>query len=404
VLVLVAPGQGAQTPGFLTPWLDVPGVADRLTWWSAVADLDLIHYGTEADADTIRDTAIAQPLLVASGIAAALALFPHPADAFRQVGAAAGHSVGELTAAAGTGAITAESALTLVRERGRAMAAAAQVTRTSMTAVLGGDLEEVLGKIAEHGLTPANNNGAGQIVAAGTVEQLAAFQADPPAGARLRALSVAGAFHTEHMAPAVDRLGQLAKAVTTQDPRVRYISNRDGRVVHSGREIVDRIVSQIANPVRWDLCMETMRELGVTGILEVPPAGTLTGIAKRALKGVETFALKTPDQLDAAREFVAKHAEPVHNPLNAAPTWRLLVAPFSGLVQRGHVEEGAQLARGEHVVTVVSRREEQKLFAEHGGTVLEWLVEDGDPVSPGQPLIRIHPRAESFHSNAEAFH
>jgi [acyl-carrier-protein] S-malonyltransferase len=404
VLVLVAPGQGAQTPGFLTPWLDVPGVADRLTWWSAVADLDLIRYGTEADADTIRDTAIAQPLLVASGIAAALALFPHPAEAFRQVGAAAGHSVGELTAAAGTGAITAESALTLVRERGRAMAAAAEVTRTSMTAVLGGETEEVLGKIAEHGLTPANNNGAGQIVAAGTVEQLAAFQADPPAGSRLRPLSVAGAFHTEHMAPAVDRLTQLAKGVTAQDPRVRYISNRDGRVVHSGREIVDRIVSQIANPVRWDLCMDTMRELGVTGILEVPPAGTLTGIAKRALKGVETFALKTPDQLDAAREFVAKHAEPVYNPLNAAPTWRLLVAPFSGTVQRGHIEEGTQLAPGEHVLTIVSRREEQKLFAEHGGTVLEWLVEEGDPVSPGQPLVRIHPKAESFHSSAEAFH
>jgi [acyl-carrier-protein] S-malonyltransferase len=199
------------------------------------------------------------------------------------------------------------------------------------------------------------------------------------------------------MAPAVQRLGELAKGVTTQDPRVRYISNRDGRVVHSGREVVDRIVSQIANPVRWDLCMDTMRELGVTGILEVPPAGTLTGIAKRALKGVETFALKTPDQLDAAREFVAKHAEPVHNPLNAAPTWRLLVAPFSGTVQRGRLDEGTVLSPGEHVVTIVSRREQQKLVAEHGGTVIEWLVEDGDPVSPGQPLVRIHPEAEVAH-------
>jgi [acyl-carrier-protein] S-malonyltransferase len=397
VLVLVAPGQGAQTPGFLTPWLDVPGVADRIAWWSAVADLDLVHYGTEADADTIRDTAIAQPLLVASGIAAALALFPHPAEAFRQVGAAAGHSVGELTAAAGTGAITAEAAMTLVRERGRAMAAAAAVTRTSMTAVLGGDLDEVLAKITEHGLTPANNNGPGQIVAAGTVEQLAAFEADPPAGARLRGLSVAGAFHTEHMAPAVDRLAVLSKGVSTRDPRVRYISNRDGQVVHSGREIVSRIVAQIANPVRWDLCMDTMRELGVTGILEVPPAGTLTGIAKRALKGVETFALKTPDQLDAAREFIANHAESAHTSLNSTPTWRLLVAPFSGTVQRGGIDEGAVLAPGEHVVTIVSRREQQKLTAEHGGTVIEWLVEDGDPVSPGQPLVRIHPKAEAAH-------
>ena len=397
MLVLVAPGQGSQTPGFLTPWLELPGFADRLAWWSAVADLDLVHYGTEADADTIRDTAIAQPLLVASGIAAALALFPHPAEAFRQVGAAAGHSVGELTAAAGTGAITAEAAITLVRERGRAMAGAAAATETSMTAVLGGDAEEVLAKIAEHGLTPANNNGPGQIVAAGTVEQLAAFAADPPAGARLRGLSVAGAFHTEHMAPAVDHLTRLAKGITTQHPRVRYISNRDGRVVHSGREIVDRIISQIANPVRWDLCMDTMRELGVTGILEVPPAGTLTGIAKRNLKGVATFALKTPDQLDAAREFVAEHAESAHTPLNAAPDWRLLVAPFSGTVQRGQPDAGSVLVPGEHLATIVSRREEQKLFAEHGGTLIEWLVEDGDPVSPGQPLIRIHPKAEAAH-------
>lgn len=402
MLVLVAPGQGAQAPGFLAPWLEVPGVADRLAWWSAVADLDLVHYGTEADADTIRDTAIAQPLLVASGMAAALALFPHPAEAFGRVGAAAGHSVGELTAAAGTGAITAESAMVLVRERGRAMAAAAAVTRTSMTAVLGGDPDEVVAKLEEHGLTPANRNGAGQIVAAGTVEQLAALQADPPKGSKLRALSVAGAFHTEHMAPAVARMEQLAKGVSSRDPRVRYISNRDGAVVHSGREIVARLVDQIANPVRWDLCMETMRELGVTGLLEVPPAGTLTGLAKRALPGVATFALKTPDQLDAARAFVAEHADQhsADDPLDTAPTWRLVVAPFSGTVRRGlsggeNVEPGTQLAPGAKIGAVVSRREEQVLTAEHGGTVLEWLVEDGDPVAPGQPLVRIHPKAEA---------
>ena len=402
MLVLVAPGQGAQTPGFLAPWLELPGVADRIVWWSAVADLDLVHYGTDADADAIRDTAIAQPLLVAAGIAAALALFPHPAEAFRMVGAAAGHSVGELTAAAGTGAITAESAIALVRERGRAMADAAAKTQTSMVAVLGGDAEEVVAKILEHGLTPANRNGAGQIVAAGTVEQLAAFQADPPGGARLRSLSVAGAFHTTHMAPAVSRMEVLARGVSTRDPRVRYISNRDGAIVHSGREMVDRMVHQIANPVRWDLCMETMRELGVTGLLEVPPAGTLTNLAKRALPGVETFALKTPDQLDDARVFVAKHADH-HNAahsLDASPTWRLVVAPFSGTVRRGlpggdSVEPGVELAPGAKIGVVSSRREERTLVAEHGGTVLEWLVEDGDPVAPGQPLLRIHPKAEA---------
>ena len=394
MLVLVAPGQGAQAPGFLKPWLDLPGVADRLTWWSAVADLDLIHYGTEADAETIRDTAVAQPLLVAAALAAVGCLFPHPAEGFRLVGAVAGHSVGELAAAAGAGAITAESAMALVRERGRAMAAAAAVTETSMSAVLGGEPEEVLAKIAQHGLTPANINGAGQIVAAGTVGQLEAFHADPPVKAKLVKLKVAGAFHTEHMAPAVERMRQLAKGVPTRDPRMRYLSCRDGQVVHSGPELLDRIVEQVANPVRWDLCMETMRELGVTGILEVPPAGTLTGLAKRALPGVETFALKNPDQLDAARAFVDKHGADAHNQMDESPTWRLLVAPFGGTVKRGPAQVGAELAEGEVVGAIGSRREEQELTAEHGGTVLEWLVEDGDPVSPGQPIMRIHPKAQ----------
>ena len=392
VLVLVAPGQGAQTPGFLAPWLEVPGFADRLHRWSAVSGLDLVHYGTEADADAIRDTAVAQPLLVAAGIAAAVALFPHPADAFKLVGAASGHSVGEITAAAGAGVISAESALVLVRQRGLRMAEASAATPTGMTAVLGGDPDEVLAKIAEHGLTPANINGAGQIVAAGTLEQLAKFQDDPPAASRLRPLAVAGAFHTAHMAPAVDTLRQLATAVTTRDPRTRLISNADGAVVHSGPEVLRRIVAQVSNPVRWDLCMETMRELGVTGILEVPPAGTLTGLAKRALKGVETFALKTPDDLDAARDFVAKHSEnAAANSMDTAPSWRLVIAPHGGTVRKGGHVAGEVLERGAAVATVVARGDVHEIVVSHGGEILEWLVEDGDPVAPGQPLLRIHP-------------
>lgn len=396
MLVLVAPGQGAQSPGFLTPWLEVPGFADRLTWWSAVAGLDLVHYGTEADAETIKDTAIAQPLLVAAGIAGALALLPHPADAFTMVGAAGGHSVGEITAAAGTGVISAEAAMVFVRERGRLMAQAAAVTPTGMTAVLGGDRDEVLAKIAEHNLVPANSNGAGQIVAAGTLEDLARFQDDGPAGARLRALSVAGAFHTQHMGSAVEQLARLANGITTRDPRTRLVSNADGAVVHDGREVLRRLVAQVSNPVRWDLCMDTFGELGVTGILEVPPAGTLTGLAKRALKGVETFALKTPDDLDAAREFAAKHAEPTHagndaNPLDATPTWRLVIAPHGGTVRRGAVEAGDKLERDAAVATVVARGDEHEITVRHDGQVLEWLVEDGDPVAPGQPLLRVHP-------------
>ena len=206
MLAIVAPGQGAQTPGFLGPWLDEPSFSDRLNWLSAVSGLDLRHYGTEADAETIRDTAIAQPLLVAAGLLAALELFPHPADGYPLVGVVAGHSVGEITAAAGVGVLSAEQAMVFVRERGRAMAEASAATPTSMTAVIGGNPEDVLGRLAAHGLTAANHNGSGQIVAAGTKDQLAALAADPPARARLIELSVAGAFHTVHMQPAVARL------------------------------------------------------------------------------------------------------------------------------------------------------------------------------------------------------
>lgn len=392
MLVIVAPGQGAQAPGFLNPWLEVPDFADRMRWLSAVAELDLVHFGTEADAETIRDTAIAQPLLVAAGLVSALALFPHPSDAFKVVGAAAGHSVGEITAAAGAGTITAEQAMVLVRERGKAMAAAAAAAEpTGMTAVVGGELETVLAKLEEQGLTPANNNGAGQIVAAGTLEQLDKLRANPPEGARLRPLSVAGAFHTHYMAPAVATLERYARAVSVHDPRTRLISNADGAVVHHGRDVLDRIVRQLRAPVRWDLCMRTMEELGATAVIEVPPAGTLTGLIKRALPGVETLALKKPDDLAAARRIVEEHG--AESPLSDAPTWRLVVAPFAGTFKTGAAPLGAILEPGERVGSVVSRREEQPVTAPFGGTIVEWLVEDGDPVSPGQPLVRLHPEA-----------
>ena len=390
MLVIVAPGQGAQTPGFLTPWLEDPTFAARFDWLATVAGIDLARYGTEADADTIRDTKIAQPLLVATGLVAALDLFPHPADAFARIGAVAGHSVGELTAAAGARVITAEQAMVLVRERGNAMADAAAITATGMTAVLGGGRDEVLAAIERHGLTAANDNGPGQLVAAGTTEQLAAFAEDPPAKARLIPLSVAGAFHTTHMGPAVDRMGSLARSVSTHDPRTPVISNRDGQVVHDGRDVLRRMVGQIANPVRWDLCLETMSDLGVTGILEMPPAGTLTGIAKRALKGVETFALKTPDQLDAAREFCDKHGEA--SQIETTPTWRMVVSPAKGTFHIAPEAADADLlGPGAVIGAVASLRDRTDITAAHGGSVVEWLVEDGDLVSPGQPLLRLHP-------------
>ncbi|GAA1584404.1 ACP S-malonyltransferase [Kribbella sancticallisti] len=394
MLVIVAPGQGAQTPGFLAPWLEDPVFENRLHWLSAVAGLDLAHYGTKADADTIRDTAIAQPLLVASSMLAALAVFPHPGDSFTKMGALAGHSVGEIAAAVGAGVISAEQAMVLVRERGKAMAAASALTKTSMTAVLGGDRDEIMAKLEQHGLTAANDNGPGQIVAAGTVEELAALAEDPPAKTRLIPLSVAGAFHTKHMEPAVQTLTGYARSITTHDPRSRLISNRDGQIVHDGRDVLRRLVQQVNAPVRWDLCMQTMADLQVTGILEMTPAGTLTGIAKRALKGVETFALKTPDQLDDARAFVDKHGSP--SEIDASPTWRLLVAPMKGTFTREAQvkrETGDTVAAGEVVATVKSLRDELEVRAPHGGIVVEWLVEEGDPVSPGQPLVRLHPSA-----------
>ncbi|KQY51696.1 MULTISPECIES: acyltransferase domain-containing protein [unclassified Nocardioides] len=390
MLVIVAPGQGAQSPGFLSPWLEDPVFRGRFEWLSTVAGLDLVHYGTEADAETIRETQIAQPLLVAAGLVAALELFPSPADAFGKIGAVAGHSVGELTAAAGARAITAEQAMVLVRERGRLMADAAAQRPTSMTAVLGGDREEVLASLAKHGLTPANDNGPGQIVAAGTVEQLAALAEDPPAKARLIPLSVAGAFHTDHMAPAVERMGSLARSVSTHDPRTVIISNADGQVVHDGREVLARIVKQISQPVRWDLCMDTMLDLGVTGILEMPPAGTLTGIARRAMKGVETFALKTPDQLDDARAFCEKHGEA--SQIDTNPTWRMVVSPAKGTFHRdAAAADAVELGERALIGAVASLRDRIDVTAAHGGTVVEWLVEDGDIVSPGQPLLRLHP-------------
>lgn len=303
MLVLVAPGQGAQTPGFLTPWLELPGATDRVNAWSDAIGLDLVHYGTQADADAIRDTAVAQPLLVAAGLLSASALGDINADVV------AGHSVGEITAAAFAGVLDDISALTLVRKRGQAMAEAAAITRTGMSALLGGDPEVSVAHLKKLGLTPANVNGAGQIVAAGTLEQLAALNEDKPEGVRrIVPLQVAGAFHTHHMAPAVDKLAEAAKALTPTDPKVTYVSNKDGRAVHSGAEIVERLVGQVANPVRWDLCMETFKELGVTALIEVCPGGTLTGLAKRALPGVKTLALKTPDDLDAARELISEHA------------------------------------------------------------------------------------------------
>lgn len=394
MLAVVAPGQGSQVPGFLAPWLELPHFEDRMKWLGTVAGIDLIAHGTTSDEDTIRDTAVAQPLIVSAGMVSLLSLFPHPGEAFAKVAVGAGHSVGEITAAAAAHVISAEQAMVLVRERGNAMAAASAVTPTGMSAVLGGERDEVIAKLAQHGLTAANENGAGQIVAAGTLEQLAALKTDPPTGARVRPLSVAGAFHTSHMAPAVGVLAQHAKAISTHDARLRILSNADGTMVQDGREVLKRLVTQVSNPVRWDLCMNTMLDLGVTGLIELPPAGTLVGLAKRAMPGVECVSLKTPDDLPAALDLIARHG--TETAVTDSPTWRLVVAPFKGTIEFNVSEAPGTVLDGKtKVATIRTLRDEYEVEAPHGGTIVEWLVTDGDPVNPGQPLLRLHPKAGS---------
>ena len=395
MLIITAPGQGAQTPGFLAPWLELPGVAERLGAASELAGCDLIRFGTTASADEIKDTAVAQPLLVAAAIAAAAALSggepgAAPADPVADAiaDAAAGHSVGELGAGVIAGVLAADDAMRLVGVRGRAMAAAAATEPTGMTAVLGGDQDAVLAAIARCGLTAANVNGAGQIVAAGTLAELEAFAADPPAGARLRPLQVAGAFHTRHMAPAVAALRDAAADVTVTDPAMTLLSNADGAAVTTGKEWLERIVAQVAAPVRWDLCLRTMADLGVTALIELPPAGTLTGLARRALPGVAQLAIKTPDQLDAARDLISEHlAEPDAHGHGHLPEWRLIVAPVSGTFRSPPGSaDGATAELG----AVVTRGAERAVVAPWPAEIIEWLVEDGDPVSEGQPLVRVH--------------
>jgi [acyl-carrier-protein] S-malonyltransferase len=306
VLAVLSPGQGSQKPGFLLPWLDLPGAETRLTWWSAVAGLDLVHLGTRADAEEIKDTARTQPLLVAAALLAAEHLD------MRQVGVIAGHSVGELAAAALAGVLPAEAAIALASVRGREMAAACALEPTGMSAVLGGDADEVLAAIEQHGLYPANRNGAGQIVVAGALDGLAKFGEQPPPRTRVVTLHVAGAFHTPYMAPAEAALGALAAGATVADPAHTLLSNLDGTSVTDGSEMVERLVRQVTAPVRWDLCMQTLKALGVTGVIELPPAGTLAGLVKRELKGEgkpEIVTLNSPDDLPAARDLIARHAQ-----------------------------------------------------------------------------------------------
>lgn len=311
VIALLAPGQGSQTPGMLAPWLDAPGAGELIDAWSAAVGLDLRRLGTTADAEEIKDTAVTQPLVVATallaaeqlrGVLAARGSAPAPV-----LGPVAGHSVGELAAAAIAGVLSPAEAVTFAQVRGREMAAACALEPTGMSAVSGGKPEDVLARLAELDLEPANRNGAGQVVAAGPLTALAQLAEAPPERARVKALPVAGAFHTRYMAPAEKALHALADTLTPTDPTRPLLSNADGAVVTAGAEALHRLVAQVTRPVRWDCCMATLRELGVTAVIELPPAGALVGLVKRDLKGTVTLALKAPEDLDAAAALIAEH-------------------------------------------------------------------------------------------------
>ena len=384
MIAVFAPGQGAQSPGMLTPWLELPGVADQLAEFSAVTGLDLARLGTTADADEIKDTAVTQPLLVALGVIAAGQL--HLEDGHERV--VAGHSIGEITAAAVSGALTPVEAVSLAARRGAEMAAACALAPTGMSAVLGGNAADVVAAIEGAGLTPANRNGAGQIVAAGALDALEKLAAEPPAGARVRPLSVAGAYHTHDVAPAADALGEYTAPLQVADPRPILLSNADGAAVVTGADLISRLVRQVTLPVRWDLCLRSCHDLGVTGAVELAPGGVLAGIARRELPGVELVAVRTPDDLDKARALVA--SRPQHGQGEHTPEFRVVVTPAKGIFTRAEaVSEGQQVARGGRLGTVRTNREEHPIVAAEAGVLAEWLRDDGDIVAAGLPVARL---------------
>jgi [acyl-carrier-protein] S-malonyltransferase len=384
VIAVFAPGQGAQAPGMLAPWLELPGVPEQVAQFSEVAGLDLERLGTTASADEIKDTAVTQPLLVAVGVIAAGQLGLE--DGAERV--VAGHSVGEVTAAAVSGALSPVEAVSLAARRGAEMAAACALTPTGMSAVLGGDQDEVVAALESVGLSAANRNGAGQIVAAGAMDALEKLAAEPPAGARVRPLAVAGAFHTHYMGPAAEALADYARDLVVADPRPILLSNADGAAVVTGADLIDRLVRQVTLPVRWDLCLRSCADLGVTGAVELAPGGVLAGIAKRELPGVELVAIKSPDDLDRARELVA--SRPQHGQGEHTPEFRVVVTPAKGVFTRASaIEEGQQVARGTRLGTVRTNRDEHPIVAAEAGVLAEWLRHDGDIVAAGLPVARL---------------
>lgn len=368
----------------LAPWLDLADAEAQLAEFSEICGLDLRRLGTTADADEIKDTAVTQPLIVAIGLLAAAHL-----DLTGESIVVAGHSVGELTAAAVAGALTPPDAVAFAARRGAEMAAACAITPTGMSAVLGGDADEVVAAITAAGLTAANRNGAGQVVAAGAIDALGKFAEDPPAGARIRPLPVAGAFHTHYMSPAEDALADFSQSVTARNPTHVLLSNGDGLALSTGHDVLARLVRQVTRPVRWDLCLDTLRHLKVNVAIELPPAGTLTGIAKRELPGIALVAVKTPEDLDAARAELHAMAHPPQ--AEYTPEFHVVVSPAKGTFhRRPDVSEGDHVAVGTQLGVIMTNRDEHPVAAGASGILAEWLRHEGDIVGEGLPVARLH--------------
>jgi [acyl-carrier-protein] S-malonyltransferase len=374
VVALLSPGQGAQSAGMLTPWLDLPSARDQLERWSVLAGVDLLAAGTTWTDEEIRDTAVAQPLLTAAALLSARALL---GDAVPD--AVCGHSIGELPALAVAGVLTDDETVGLAALRGRAMAAATRVAPTGMAAVLGGDADEVLAVAAALGLEVATVNVSGQVVLGGPAAALDDLAATPPAGARVRRLDVAGAFHTTAMRPAQRAFEAALGGLSPAAPRTTVVANRDGAVVTGGRDLLDRLGAQLTTAVRFDLCLDALSRLGVNGLIELAPGGTLTALAKRALPGVELVALRTPDDLPAARALLHHLGE--HAPVD----WQALPSPDNGVVDP-LIPAGSAVDAGAAVAVVSGRSGASTVVAPRDGTVTEWLVAAGDPVRTGQLL------------------
>ena len=380
VLAVLCPGQGSQTAGFLTPWLSSYDVQPRLAELSEATGFDLVQAGTDPVYDVV-DTAVAQPLLVAAGVVTAELLGELPADCV-----VVGHSVGELTAAAVSGAVSASDAVRLAALRGAAMKRACEEVDGGMAALLGGDPDAVQTAIDQAGCVAANVNGAGQVVAAGTREALDRLASAPPDGARLRPLAVAGPFHTPWMAPAAEALADAAEQLHVNAQHRGVLSNLDGAMLTTGSLLQQRIVTQVTAPVRFDLCLQTLRGLGVTTVVELAPGGVLAGLARRELSDVEVVALRSPDDVEAARAAVAaQHPDGEH--LDA--DWRVVVAPARGTFHPAVTGNAIDVTDG-RLGVVSNRSGDVEIVIEPATGVVEWLASDGDPVAAGQPLARVH--------------